>query len=110
MARLRPASRRGARMDGEERGARERDELLTVVARLRTNLATRGRSGLLGVPKGPSPRKSTAASEVPAPPAVPVAVAPAPRAAPEPSFMKASEQQDDDLGLGPPRGAAGLTL
>src|SRR5438045_3484501 len=93
-------------MDGE--GGGERAELLAVVAQLRTNLATRGRSGLLGVPRGASPRKSATAAAVPAP--VPVAaLAAAPIAAPEPKLMKAPEPEEEDLGLGP-RGAGGLTL
>ena len=93
-------------MDGEGGGG-EREELLSVVAQLRTNLAVRGRSGLLGVPKGPSPRKA---------PPVNAAAAAAPRgdvaaaAPPEPSFMKAPLPEEDDSTLGPPRGAAGLTL
>jgi DNA polymerase len=94
-------------MDGESGGG-EREELLAVVAQLRTNLATRGRSGLLGVPKGSSPRKAAPAS-VPAPASAAADVR-APVPAPAPSFMKAPEPQDDDLGVGPPRGAAGLTL
>jgi uracil-DNA glycosylase len=93
-------------MDGE--GGGERAELLAVVAQLRTNLATRGRSGLLGVPQGASPRKSAPASAVPAP--VPLAaLAAAPSAAPEPELMKAPEPEEEDLGVGP-RGAASLTL
>jgi uracil-DNA glycosylase len=87
-------------VDGE--GGGEREELLSVVAQLRTNLETRGRSGLLGVPKGASPRKSA--------PAGAVAAAPSPVAPPERSFMKPPEPAEDDRGLGPPRGAAGLKL
>jgi len=88
-------------MDGEGPGVGEREELLAVVAQLRTNLASRGRSGLLGVPKGASPRRS----------APPTALAtPEPTTAPPRFDMKAPELEQDDLGLGPPRGAAGLTL
>jgi DNA polymerase len=98
-------------VDGE--GGGEREELIAVVAQLRTNLATRGRSGLLGVPKGASPRKAapagTPASAAPAPAAAASAPVPPP-VAPAPSFMKRPEPEDDDLGIGPPRGAAGLTL
>jgi DNA polymerase len=93
-------------MDGEGPGGGEREELLAVVAQLRTNLATRGRSGLLGVPKRPSPRKSAPAGAL----ASAAATALPPPAAPAPTFMKAPDPDEDDLGLGPPRGAAGLTL
>jgi DNA polymerase len=90
-------------MDGE--GGGEREELLAVVARLKTNLATRGRSGLLGVPKGASPRKQAPAAVVTAaPPALAAA------SAPGPTFMKASEPEEDDLAVGTPRGAEGLKL
>ncbi|HEY6475214.1 MAG TPA: uracil-DNA glycosylase [Polyangia bacterium] len=91
-------------MDGEDRDDGEREELVAVVAQLRTNLATRGRSGLLGVPKGASSRK-----QAPAAVAAPPTTAASPTAAPGPN-MKAPEPEEDDLGVGPPRGAAGLTL
>ncbi len=89
-------------MGGEGGGDGEREELLSVVAQLRTNLATRGRSGLLGVPGGASPRKPAAVSAV--------AAEPPPVAPSGPSLMKAPDSEDDDPGLGAPRGAAGLTL
>ena len=93
-------------MDGE--GGGEREELLAVVARLRTHLAVRGRSGLLGVPKGASPRKAAPTSALAdVPPAV---AAPVPLAAPPATFMKAPEPEEEAVGLGPPRGAAGLTV
>jgi DNA polymerase len=90
-------------MDGESGG--EREELLAVVAQLKTNLATRGRSGLLGVPKGASPRKPAPAAVVSAaPPALAAA------SAPGPTFMKAPEPEEDDRAVGTPRGAEGLKL
>jgi DNA polymerase len=91
-------------MEGE--GGGEREELLAVVAKLKTNLATRGRSGLLGVPKGASPRKPAPAAVVSA--ALPSAVA-SPPAVPEPSFMKTPELEEDDV-VGAPRGGEGLKL
>jgi uracil-DNA glycosylase len=93
-------------MDDEGRGAGEREELLAVVAQLRTNLTARGRSGLLGVSKRPSPRSAQPVSATPAPPPT-TAVSSTAEAKPN---MKAPEPEEDDLGLGPPRGAAGLTL
>jgi DNA polymerase len=86
----------------------EREELRTLVAQLRTNIASRGRSGLLGVsmtagaPAG-APKKSAAPAAVSLPPAQP---------SPPPQLvtMKPSEPQDDDRDPGAPRGAAGLQL
>jgi uracil-DNA glycosylase len=95
-------------MDGEGGGDGEREELLSVVAQLRTNLAARGRSGLLGVPKGTSPRQAAAVVVASAPvPAPPTAVSPPAEPGPP---MKAPEPEEEGLGLGPPRGAAGLEL
>jgi len=91
----------------EETGG-ERDELRTLVAQLRTNIAARGRSGLLGVAMTPgASKKPAAAGAVPSPPAQP-------SASPQPVTMKPSEpqepQRDDDRDPSAPRGAAGLQL
>ncbi|HVV52095.1 MAG TPA: uracil-DNA glycosylase [Polyangia bacterium] len=86
-------------MAAEEPG--ERDELRALVAQLRTNLAARGRSGLLGIPMKQSSVKktTTAVRQTPAPAApattAPVVPAPAP---------------DDDGDTGAPRGHVGLQL
>jgi uracil-DNA glycosylase family 4 len=92
-------------MDGEGPGGGEREELLAVVAQIRTNLAARGRSGLLGVRKGASPRSAVTDSAASAPPPAPAVSSTA-----EPRLdMKEPQPEDDDHDLGP-RGAAGLTL
>jgi uracil-DNA glycosylase len=91
MAPARPAPRPGGRVEPD---GGESNELLAVVAQLRTNLALRGRSGLLGVAKTPSARRASPASEQ----------------APPPAFMKSTPTEEDDLDTGAPRGAVGLKL
>jgi uracil-DNA glycosylase family 4 len=75
-----------------------RDELRAIVGGLRTNLASRKRSGLLGVPRAPSGQRATAA--------VPAA-APAPPPRPSLPLAAAGEELP---GSGRPTGAAGLVL
>jgi uracil-DNA glycosylase family 4 len=89
--------------------ADEREELRTVVAQLRTNLATRGRSGLLGVSLTPA-----AARKPTVPVAAPAAVVLAPTRPSQSLVMKTPEpnpepnQEERDPGA--PHGAAGLAL
>ena len=45
--------------DSTEETSGEREELRSVVAQLRTNIAARGRSGLLGVPLAAAPPKKS---------------------------------------------------
>jgi DNA polymerase len=71
----------------------ERAQLRALVGQLRTNLATRQRSGLMGVPRTPSARKAVAAAP---------GVAPAPAPAPA-----AADEREED---GRPTGAKGLAL
>jgi DNA polymerase len=82
----------------------EREELRTLVAQLRTNIASRGRSGLLGVPlAAAAPRKPAAAAPVAPPPSPP----------PQPETivtMTPLAPPDEDPAPGAPRGAAGLQL
>ena len=86
----------------------DRRELRALVGQIRTNLAARERSGLMGVPRAPSPRKA-----VP-----PAAVNPAPRpplllAAGAPSTIPNVRDVDDvdaDEVTGRLRGAPGLAL
>ena len=85
--------------DGEE--TTEREELRTLVAQLRTNIAARGRSGLLGVAMTAGAPKKAAAPIAPTPPPSP------PR---EAVTMKPSDPPDEDRDPGAPRGAAGLQL
>jgi DNA polymerase len=73
-----------------------REELRALAGQLRTNLARRQRSGLQGVPKTPSVRRSVAAPAA-------VAAAPGPVAAPP-----SAEPAEDDTGR--PTGARGLAL
>ena len=100
--------------DGEqttEETTGEREELRALVAQLRTNIAARGRSGLLGVamtvsaPAGAA-KKSVASAGVSPP-------APLPSPPPQPVTMKTSEPQEprgEDGDPSAPRGAAGLQL
>jgi DNA polymerase len=81
-------------MPADDSGADARDELRAIVGSLRTNLASRKRSGLLGVPRAPTAKRAAAA--VPA--SVPRPAPPLPAAAEEPSPS------------GRPTGAAGLAL
>jgi len=85
----------------------QRAELRTLVAQLRTNIAARGRSGLLGVSMTTgAPKKAVAVV-----PAAPVPPPPPPPSPPrEAVTMKPSDPQDEDRDLGAPRGAAGLQL
>jgi uracil-DNA glycosylase family 4 len=92
----------------------DREELRTVVAQLRTNLATRGRSGLLGVPLKAGGARSPAASPAAAP-AGAVALARASSPPPQPIVvMKAPEPNlelnEEERHPSAPRGAAGLAL
>ena len=75
----------------------EREELRALVGQLRTNIAARGRSGLLGVALTPAAPPKAKKPETAA-----VALAP--------PTMKPSELQDDDRDPAAPRGAAGLQL
>jgi uracil-DNA glycosylase len=82
----------------------EREELRTLVAQLRTNIAARGRSGLLGV-------ALTAAA--PKPSAAPPARSPSPNPPAQPATtvtMKPMDPAGEDREAGIPRGAAGLQL
>jgi DNA polymerase len=84
----------------------EREELRTLVAQLRTNIAARGRSGLLGVPlAAAAPKKPPAAAPVVPPPSPP----PRP-ATSEVMTMTPLDPPDEDRAPGAPRGAAGLQL
>ena len=78
------------------------------MAQLRTNIAARGRSGLLGVAMTTGvPKKPAASAAAPA-------AAPHPNPPPQPVLMKPTEpeetRQDDSGDKGAPRGAAGLVL
>ena len=97
----------GEQMTDETSG--EREELRALVGQLRTNIAARGRSGLLGVVLTPAalPKveraKTTETASVPLlppPPSLPLA----------PATMKPSEPQDDDRNPAAARGAPGLQL
>ena len=92
--------------DGEETPETQgdREELRSVVAQLRTNIAARGRSGLLGVPLTAAAPKRPAALAAVAPPASPP---PQPAAS---VSMKPLDPTDEDRAPGAPRGAAGLQL
>jgi DNA polymerase len=84
----------------------EREELRTLVAQLRTNIAARGRSGLLGVPlAAAAPKKPPAAAPVVPPPSPP----PRP-ATSEVMTMTPLDPPDEGRAPGAPRGAAGLQL
>jgi uracil-DNA glycosylase len=85
----------------------EREELRTLVAQLRTNIAARGRSGLLGVPLTAAASKRSVAAAGVAPPAPPPSPAPQPTTS---LIMKPLEPPDEDRDAGAPRGAAGLQL
>jgi uracil-DNA glycosylase family 4 len=107
----------------------DREALRALVGQLKTNLATRGRSGLLGVSVGggaapksraPGGEPPPAARTVPAERAAsanrPTAVEPPAASethpsAPEPLVVAAASDTDIDPGsAAPPRGAAGLTI
>jgi uracil-DNA glycosylase family 4 len=84
--------------------ADEREELRTLVAQLRTNLATRGRSGLLGVSLSPAAARKPVA-----------ALALAPTGPPQSLVMKTARQpnpepNEEERDPGAPHGAAGLAL
>jgi uracil-DNA glycosylase len=95
--------------DDQQRPADEREELRTLVAQLRTNLATRGRSGLLGVSLNPAAARK---------PAVAAAVVLAPTGPPQALVMKTQapnqhpnpEPNQEERDPGAPGGAAGLAL
>jgi DNA polymerase len=102
----------------------EREELRTLVAQLRTNIAARGRSGLLGVamtasaPAG-APKRSGAAAALVSPPAPssppPQAVTmkpsqPPKSRAPQDSQDSQDPRRDEERDAGAPRGAGGLQL
>jgi DNA polymerase len=88
--------------------ADEREELRALTAQLRTNLAARGRSGLVGVSKRPSPRAPSAVADAASLASV-VAAAPVSIAAP-PAAAAAPGDPEDDADTGAPRGAAGLAI
>ncbi len=105
--------------DGErttEETTGEREELRSLVAQLRTNIAARGRSGLLGVAMTAGTPKKAAASAAGEPPA------PLPGPPPQPVIMKPSPPQKpphpqtpqdpphEERDPSAPRGAAGLQL
>jgi DNA polymerase len=87
--------------DGQSESATdEREALRVLVAQVRTNLATRGRSGLLGVSMKPGAPKKVARGAPAAPPSRPVAV----NGPPEPEAAA-----DEPVGApDAPRGRAGL--
>jgi uracil-DNA glycosylase len=85
----------------------EHEELRTLVAQLRTNIAARGRSGLLGVPLTAAASKRSVAAAGVAPPSPPPSPAPQPTTS---LIMKPLEPPDEDRDAGAPRGAAGLQL
>jgi DNA polymerase len=88
-----------------EAGADDREELLQLVGRIRTNLATRQLSGLAGVPRTPSARRPVAPVASPTPAAVsPPETAPPPVA----EVMTTAPAADDDPSR--PRGARGLAM
>jgi uracil-DNA glycosylase family 4 len=82
-------------MSGDD-AADPRAELRALVGQVRTNLASRQRSGLMGVPRTPTGRKKTAVSTVVA--AEPATVAPN------------VAERDGDAPTSRPTGAAGLAL
>jgi DNA polymerase len=84
----------------------ERAELRALVGQLRTNLATRQRSGLMGVARTPSARKAVAPAPVPPPPQAPT---PAATAGPRADETMADERDDRD-DAGRPTGPRGLAL
>ena len=100
----------GERMTDEISG--EREELRALVGQLRTNIAARGRSGLLGVALTPAVAKKVEKAETAAVRLASAAQAspPSPSLPPGPAIMKPSEPQDDDRDPAAPRGAAGLLL
>jgi uracil-DNA glycosylase len=103
----------GPEMTAETPAPDEREELRTLVARLRTNIAARGRSGLLGVPLPaavPRPSVPQLTSAAPRTSAAPAAVSPPASPPPPPVTMKPSDPQDEDRDPDAPRGAAGLQL
>ena len=85
----------------------EREELRTLVAQLRTNIAARGRSGLLGVAMTADAPRKAAALAAASPPA------PLPSPPPQPVTMKPAEPREphvEERDPNAPRGAAGLQL
>jgi DNA polymerase len=85
-----------------------RAELRALVGQVRTNLASRQRSGLMGVPRTPSARKKTAA---PAVVSAPVAIAPvATRAAETRAAESRAAELTDEAPPSRLTGAAGLAL
>jgi DNA polymerase len=88
--------------DTTDETSRERAELRALVGQFRTNIAARGRSGLLGVALTPAAPKTAKTAAV--------RLAPAPSPPPELAPMKPSDPQDDDRDPAAPRGAAGLQL
>ncbi|HVZ71661.1 MAG TPA: uracil-DNA glycosylase [Polyangia bacterium] len=74
-----------------------RDELRSLAGSLRTNLTSRQRSGLLGVPRGAAAPRAKVVAPVAAPPVVVVSTA-------------APEVAADDEATGRPTGAAGLAI
>lgn len=98
--------------DGEERTKEptgEREELRTLVAQLRTNIAARGRSGLLGVAM-PARMTAGAPASVPKKSAGPIAPAPLPSPPPQTVSMRSTGTRDEERDPSAPRGAAGLQL
>jgi uracil-DNA glycosylase len=98
----------GDEQQAPEGGVDDREELRTVVAQLRTNLATRGRSGLLGVSlKSAGATRAAVAGSA-------VALTPAASPPSQPSAMKAPqpnpELNEEERDPGAARGAAGLAL
>ncbi len=83
--------------------ADEREELRSVVAQLRTNLATRGRSGLLGVSLDPAAARKPVATAALAPTQPPDSVV---MKTPRPNTQPNQEERDPAA----PHGAAGLAL
>jgi DNA polymerase len=86
--------------DAGDAASDPREELRALVGQLRTNLSSRQRSGLQGVPRTPSARRAVAAPAAPAPVAA--------RAASVSTAPASPEAGDDDAGR--PTGARGLTL
>ena len=109
-------------MAADDETAGEREELRALVGQLRTNIAARGRSGLLGVALTPDAAKKVekaetaairlapAAQASPPPPSLPSSSLSPSSLPPGPAIMKPSEPQDDDRDPAAPRGAAGLLL
>ena len=103
-------------MAADEETSGEREELRALVGQLRTNIAARGRSGLLGVALTPAAPKKAIVPIVPAvppsppPSGLPPSSLPPSSLPPGAAIMKPSEPQDDDRDPAAPGGAAGLQL